>query len=98
MTATKEELTTSIKQLLKHAYRQENSGKTCRNALLAACYPGHYKLDYGDLFSLDRQNTNAALNILTYRLNTMDSVERLIGSEEFQKLHNCWAQDQDQNN
>lgn len=93
MQTTTDELTTSINQLLKHAFGDRTSSKVCRDALLAACEPGRYPLEYGDLFDLDGDNTNAALNILTYRLRTMDSIERLIGHEELQRLRENWSQD-----
>jgi|TARA_R110002020_G_C16309499_1_gene773708 hypothetical protein len=92
MTTISAQLPESINQLLKHAYRNSNSGKACLDALLAACEPGRYPLEYGDLFCLDRENTDAALNILTYRLKTMDSIESIIGREEVQSLREKWVE------
>lgn len=93
MTTTSNQLTASINQLLKHAYGDRGSSKVCRDALLAACEPGRYPIAYGDLFDLDGDNTDAALNILTYRLTTQDSIEGLIDREELQRLRNSWSQD-----
>ncbi len=84
MTAT---LTENIEKLLPNAFRVSNSGRACRDAILASCDPDFYKLDFGDLCRLDGANTNAALALLTYRLNEMDSVQRLMAPDQFQRLH-----------
>jgi len=90
-------ITQSIKYLLENAFRDTRSGRTCRSALLAACYPGHYKLDLGDLCYLDGKNTKAAFNVLAYRLIELESIERVIGPEVFNRLHDAWVRDHSDN-
>lgn len=90
MTAT---LSENIEKLLPNAFRDSNSGKACRDAILASCEPGFYKLDFGDLIHLDGANAAAALALLTYRLNEMDSVQRLMAPDQFQRLHDSWDRD-----
>ncbi|MBO9432539.1 hypothetical protein [Sulfitobacter sp. R18_1] len=87
----------STKHLLENAFRDTPSGKTCQLALLAACYPGHYSLEFSDLCCLDGRNTRAALNVLTYRLVEFESIESIIGPETFNRLHDAWCRDHPDN-
>ncbi len=85
-----EDLMSSINRLLNHAFGDANSSRACRSALLGACDPGHYKFDYSDLLYLDSDNKQAALMVLNFRIVRMESIEKLIDPDTFQRLRDIF--------